>query len=205
MNATMETNMTDETLFHSTQSALSFAFNASQNSHGRPMMNRMAAPGTGAGNGLGGLDGVAQAGMIRSEVQRLGRVHEAILVARYAPQSTSCACRQPCCSGSRGNGEWLDAIGFLADYVRTTALQGCVVNGLMRRAYVVRYFSAKDKRVQLQALAAKHEINTNTVTAHYAKVAAIFAGRRGQSEAPGVEAIAVSTIDFRLREIGIVS
>ena len=79
--------MTDATPpFDSYIDALIFAFNASSENYDRPYMNRVAAPAVGSGRGLGGLDGAAQAGMIRAEVRDLGRMREAILLARFAPR-----------------------------------------------------------------------------------------------------------------------
>ena len=132
-------------------------------------MNKLAAPPEGSGYGVAGLDAAAQAGMIRAEVKALGRLAEAILFARIAPHGVPCACRADCCSGSKRNKEWVDAISFIADYVRTTALAGCVTNGMMRQEYVVRYFSAKG-RISLDDLAERHGIVINTVTAHNGKV-----------------------------------
>ena len=76
-----------EPLFINAHSALVFAFNFSGQCYDRPMMNRMAAPSVGTGKGLVGLDGAAQAGMIRGEVKSLGKLAEAILIARFAPHS----------------------------------------------------------------------------------------------------------------------
>ncbi len=161
----------DDIRFESAHEALVFALNAAiQADYPRPVMNKMAAPPpVGAGNGLAGLDAAAQSGMIRAEIKLLGRLAEAVLFARYAPRGIPCACRATCCSGHKRNPEWTNAISFLADYVRTTALAGCVTNGMMRQEYVVRYFSAKG-RISLEDLAEKHGIVINTVTAHNGKV-----------------------------------
>ena len=45
-------------------------------------MSRIIQP-SGPGRGLGGGDGAAQAGMIRSEVDQLDRIAQAFLVARF--------------------------------------------------------------------------------------------------------------------------
>lgn len=196
-----------EPLFESAHGALVFAFNFSGQCYDRPMMNRLASPAIGSGKGLVGLDGAAQAGMIRAEVQAMGKLAEAILIARIAPRSMPCHCRQACCSGKKPNKEWTDAIGFLADHVRTTALAGCTANGMLRREYVVRYFSRKDERVSLEVLAERHDVNRQTVGAHASKVALLFGGtqaKKDKAAVPGFEAAAMNAIEDRLRDIGMV-
>jgi hypothetical protein len=195
-----------EPLFNSAHAALVFAFNFSGQSE-RSTMAKMAAPTGETGKGLGGLDGAAQAGMIRQELQSMGKLAEAILVARIAPRATPCSCRSPCCSGYRPNPEWTSAIGHLADHIRNTALAGCTSNALLRRAYVVRYFTPKDKRISLEALASQHEVDRHSVSAHNAKVFALFGGTQAKAEksaSMGLEHAAMYSIDDRLREIGMV-
>ncbi len=195
-------------LFESAHGALVFAFNFSGQCYDRPMMNRLASPSVGSGKGLVGLDGAAQAGMIRAEVQAMGRLAEAILLARLAPRTTPCSCRSSCCCGHKPNREWTDAIGYLADYVRTTALAGCSSNGMMRREYVVRYFTPKNQRVSIEDLAEKHDVAKNTVSAHAGKVASLFSGtpaKREKAAVPGLEGAAMNAIEDRLRDIGMVA
>ena len=201
------TAMADQGLFDSAHAALVFAFNYSGQYYDRPMINRLAAPGAGSGNGLVGLDGAAQAGMIRSEVQALGKLSEAIIIARIAPRTVPCHCRSACCAGHRPNKEWTNAISFLADYVRTTALAGCTANGLLRREYVVRHFTRKDDRISLDELARRHGIHRDTASAHASKVAQLFGGSRpknGRPGAAGLEAAAMDAIEARLLAIGVI-
>ena len=192
--------------FSSGHDALVFAFNVSDQAYDRPMMNRLAAPSIGKG-GLAGLEAPAQAGMIRAEVQTLGKLAEAIIIARIAPRSVPCHCRSACCAGHKPNKEWTDAISILADYVRTTALAGCTSNGILRREYVVRYFTRKDDRISLEALADKHDIHRDTASAHAAKVALLLGGaqpKKGRPGVPGLESAAMDAIEDRLRDIGMV-
>lgn len=187
---------TDDALFESAHSALVFAFNFSGQCYDRPLMNRLASPAVGTGKGLAGLDGAGQAGMVRAEVATLGKLAEAILMARIAPRWMPCACRAECCSGKKWNKEWVDAISYLSDHVRTTALAGCATNGIMRREYVIRYFTPKDQRISLEVLADKHDVVRNTVTAHAGKVA---------KNLKAFEAVAEAAIDDRLRLVGMVA
>ena len=197
-------------LFRNAHDALRFAFNFSGQAYDRPMMNRIAAPALGSGKGLVGLDGAAQAGMIRSEVQALGRLPEAVIIARISPRYTPCSCGAACCSKKRPNREWVESISYLADHVRRTALAGCTSNGLMRREYVVRYFTRKDDRASLDSLAAKYNVSRNTVSAHSTKVATWLGGVPAQKDKPdkptmiGMERAAFDAIEHRLFAIGMV-
>ena len=197
----------ENTLFQNAHGALTFAFNFSGQAYDRPMMNRLASPAIGSGKGLVGLDGAAQAGIIRAEVQAMGKLAEAIIIARIAPRSVPCHCRSACCAGHRPNKEWTDAVAYLADYVRTAALAGCTSNCMLRREYVVRYFTRKDDRISLEALADKHDIHRDTASAHAAKVAMLLGGaqtKKGMPGVPGLESAAMDAIDDRLRGIGMV-
>ncbi len=201
--------MTDATPpFDSYIDALIFAFNASSENYDRPYMNRVAAPAVGSGRGLGGLDGAAQAGMIRAEVRDLGRMREAILLARFAPRWIDCSCRAPCCSGRKPNQEWVDAIAHLAEYTRSAVLSDCSTTGLMRREYVVRFFSDRKERDSLEAIAARHGKVRNTIGDHFSRVAHHFGrppAKSGKDQAPGLEDIARARIDEVLRTLKIVS
>lgn len=186
----------DDVKFESAREALIFALNASiQSAYPRPTMNRLAAPSTGSGYGLAGLDAAGQAGMVRAEVKALGALAEAILFARSAPHGIPCACRASCCSGNKRNKEWVDAISHLADYMRTTALSGCTVNGHLRLKYVERYFAKKVERVNLEHLADENDVNRKTVFAHNAKVA---------KHLKALEVVAEAAIDENLRRVGMV-
>ncbi|KAG0188270.1 hypothetical protein DFQ28_005162 [Apophysomyces sp. BC1034] len=179
----------------SAYSALVFAFNVSRQCYDRPVMNRLASPAIGSGKGLAGLDGAAQAGMIRSEVKALGKLAESMLIARISPRSEPCSCRSACCGGSRTNTEWFDAIGALTEYAKNGALAGTNANGMMRQDYVARYFAMRDQRVSLERLAEKYDLNRQTVGAHYGKLSKVF---------KEIESRAQNAIEDKLREIGVV-
>lgn len=197
----------ENSLFGNAHAALVFAFNFSSQCYDRPMMNRMAQPSVGTGKGLVGLDGAAQSGFILAELKGLGPLAESILIARMAPRWMPCDCRSSCCSGRKPNKVWVNAVAWLADHIRTTALSGCTAHGLMRREYVVRYFTKKEDRVSIEHLAEKYSIDRHTVSAHAAKVAGWFGGtqaKKDRAAVPGFEQIATDAIEDRLREIGMV-
>lgn len=199
--------MDNQSLFSSAHSALVFAFNASAQCYERPMMNKLAAPAFGTGKGLGKLDGAGQAGMIRREVQQLGRLAEALLIVRFSQPYTPCSCRRPCCSGKKANPEREAAIGYLADYIRTAALASCSCHGLLRREYLERYFVPKAQRKSLDAIADEYNINRKSSIAYYGKVALLLGGKKagnGSEAVNGLEDHARMAIEDKLRELKIV-
>lgn len=179
-------------LFKSAHGALVFAFNFSGQCYDRPLMNRMATPVIGSGKGLAGLDGAAQAGMIRAEVQALGKLHEAILIARTAPRSNPCSCRSSCCSGRKPNKEWVDAVAWLADHVRNTALAGCTADYRIRRGCVEMFFGSS---LTVTALADKCDVARNTAGAHFGKVRKLLKDEESRAQI---------AVEDRLRAAGMV-
>lgn len=152
--------------FGSAHSALAFSFRFLDLSHSRPMMNKMAQPGSGRGNGLVGLDAAAQAGMIRSELRKVGRLCESILIARTAPKTIPCACGARCCAGHRTNTEWADAIAYLADAVKD-ASPGGSNHYRLRSAVVLKYFGSQ---AAVSAIADACEVSRTTAHDHWAKI-----------------------------------
>lgn len=194
----------DKVVFRSAYEALQFAFNVSAQAYDRPLMNRMADKMKG-GDGLHGLDAAAQAGMIRAQVKALGKVSEAILTARFAPDSQPCTCGSPCCSKNRINIEWREAIGAVADHMRLTALRDCSTDSVLRSIYVTRYFTPKDKRVSMLKISKEKRIQESTAQSHYNRVAASLGGSKSNKiHVDGLEQSAMNRLEAKLKEIGVV-
>ena len=138
----------DDQLFHSTHAALTFAYNF-QGSPALSVMNRMANKPGPMGKGLAGLDGAGQAGIIRRHVASLGKFHESIIIAEFAPKSMPCSCGSLCCIGKMRNQEWIDAVGYIADIVRTEALSEHRTTHPIRRACVEKFFGIKISAVRM--------------------------------------------------------
>jgi len=164
----MQVETQEEALFRSTGAALAFALNFS---HGQCKSSAMASLMGGpkpVGRGLGGLDGSAQAGMIRAEINALSpKIRGQILVARFAVRALPCDCKRTCCSGFQASVEWLQAIADIAETVRSEALAGTVVNFLLRHSVVRRYFGDKQSLVDI---AAATGVDRDTASAHAGKV-----------------------------------
>lgn len=157
----------DNQLFKSAHEAMTFALNY----RGQPalsVMNRMGQDPSGMpGKGLSGLDGAAQAGIIRHKLSTLGQLHERILIADIAPRSYPCPCRSYCCSGFTRNQEWVDAICWLSDIVREAALEGHRTTHPIRRACVEVYFG---KRLTAVQIASELDITEQTIRVLLGKV-----------------------------------
>lgn len=141
----------DDQLFHSTHAALTFAYNF-QGIPALSVMNRMANKPGPIGKGLAGLDGAGQAGIIRRHVASMGKFHESIIIAEFAPKSMPCSCGSLCCIGKMRNQEWADAVEYIADIVRTEALSEHKTTHPIRRACLDKYFGLRIPITQISSV-----------------------------------------------------
>lgn len=158
----------DQPIFRTVNGALAFAFNFKHGQYKPSAMAQMMASRGSSGRGLGGLDGAAQAGLIRAGVDALEpRIRGHILAARFSVRALPCPCKRPCCSGWKSNEEWLVAISEISNTVRQAALAGTVVNFTLRHAIVRRYFGV---RQSLADAARASGVERHTASAHANKV-----------------------------------
>ncbi len=198
VNQEKEIEMTvcdQEALFDSAHAALVFAFNFAGEHYDRPMLTRMAYPSIGSSKGLAGLDGAAQSGMIRAEINALGNLAENVLTARFAPSYYPCACRSACCGGKKTNPEWINAIAWLSNHMRSTALFGTSADYRIRRTCVLRHFQAKENRKSLDQMADACGITRNTAGAYMSKEAKFI---------KVIESSAYSAISDKLQDLNVV-
>lgn len=197
MKLTGET-MTEERLFDSSHAALVFAFNFSGQQYQASAMNKAMTPQIGSGKGLVGVDGAAQAGMIRRELGTLPDLHQAVLTARVAPRDVPCECGRACCVGKQLNAEWADAIVWLTERAMQQ-LSGSFSHYRVRRSILEKIFGVK---VNLADIAEACGAHRNTVSDQNAKLKLWIEGekgRKGLNASPGVEAVAWMAIDGRLK------
>jgi hypothetical protein len=180
-----------EPLFHATHGALMFAFNFVHGSLKKSTLAQLLPPGR-PGRGLSGLDGAAQAGMIKAEVDELQAAHKSMIAARFAPANSPCACRSSCCSGYRENREWQEAVHWLAEYTLSEGLTGTISHVRIRRALVTKYFGV---RTSLVEIAMACGVNRDTVSANNMRVVDRF---------KKLERHATEAIDERLVRAGII-
>lgn len=202
MNVTGENTM-EERLFDSSHAALVFAFNYSGQQYQASAMNKAMTPAIGSGKGLVGVDGAAQAGMVRLELSMLPELHQAVLTARCAPRDVVCDCGRTCCAARRPNPEWEAAIVWLTERAMQQ-LSGSFSHYRVRRAILEKIFGV---RVDLQQIAEDCGAHRNTVSAQNAKLKLWIEGERkkGLMAAPGVESVAWLAIDGRLMAAGMVA
>lgn len=86
MEAMFDTPAQAEPLFSSAHAAIVFALNYNHQQYDKPLMNRLSWGPTPEGKGLSGIDGAAQAGMIRGMLGRLSDLECAMLIAYCAPK-----------------------------------------------------------------------------------------------------------------------
>lgn len=151
-----------EPMFRTTKGALAFAYNFSHGAVKKPFLASMVGVSR-PGRGLGGLDGAAQAGMIKAEVDKVGDPGRWIVAARFVPQKSPCSCGSACCVGFKLNPEWAGYVDWLTKHVHHLAKLGTFSHYHLRRALVVRYFGGE---VSLKDVAAKCGINRDTASAH---------------------------------------
>jgi len=155
----------DAPLFASAAAAAAFALNFSGQSYQRPLTDRMAQPSPSRGKGLYGLDGAAQAGMIRAELATLGLIGEAIITAEMANRTKPCSCRAPCCAGHLTNPEWAAAIGLLSNVAKE--LKICPNHMNVRSNLLRRFFGVP---VEITEIAKLCGVTRDTVYNHNAKL-----------------------------------
>jgi len=155
----------NQALFTSAASAAAFALNFSSLSYQKSAVNRMVGTPPPVGKGLGGLDGAAQAGMVRAELASIGLIGEAIIVADIAHKIKPCACKAPCCSGEVTNPEWAAAIGLLSNYLQEMKIGP---SHFIVRMNLVRRFFGVD--VSISEIARSTGLSRDTITTYNAKV-----------------------------------
>jgi hypothetical protein len=152
-----------EELFKNTHEALMFAFNYSSQQYALSPMSKMMKTGIGSGKGLVALDGAAQSGIILSRLGQLPALHQACIIARYAPRFEEC----PCCQNKdKMTDAYREAIATLGEW----AIGHCTGMTLrnMRGAIVRSFF---ERGVSISAAA--KELNVAKATA-YDQKAKIF-------------------------------
>lgn len=189
--------MSDNIEFKSAFDAVRFALCYSAQQYGETLMAKRLRPPSGGGIGLVGLEGAAQAGMIRRELEELPELHLSAIVANAAPHDLPCSCGSSCCSGRTPNLEWQAAIGWL------TGASAAYCSGFshyrVRRAIVERVFGVKFDLVEI---AKDCEAHVNTVSKQNAAVRKWLDGDR-KTETPGVIQVAWMAVERRLSMAGL--
>lgn len=195
----------DRPLFDSSRAALVFALNATGPGMPRPFMNKAMSESRGSSNavrdgdfsetkpkptqkltgmsGLGGMDKVAQAGLILRQLARLPFEQQSVLMGLLTQSRTPCACRSPCCQGWRAKPSWSVAVFntcyFLRDeaaQARTPGKKGVSTHPGLRQSLVEQFFTCVPK--SLIDMAMEFDLTSMTVAKHRA----IIMGRLNEIE-----------------------
>lgn len=189
----MSEPLTEPPLWDSTRAALRFALNNSL-SLPRPPVNKLMSGGQvrrieladgtrivvaasrprPRDQQLKGLDGAATAGLVLAQLSRLAEPEQLALIARMTAARLPCACRAPCCSGSRENPRYSRAVHRLCEMLRDAAAlskipgkKGMSTVPALRKALVDGFFSDSGEReLSLAKYAKLCEVAEDTVAAH---------------------------------------
>lgn len=183
------------TLFENSEQALSFAYNYTGQNCITARLSPEPLPTT--GKGLGGLDGAAQAGMIKQEVGSAGRLIESLITAKYAPMWLPCGCGHACCSGKVENKEWAEAIPYVVLDVCKNALPEA---DRWTVVWCVKaYYSGSI--LPTRQIACMASVSEKTIARNFPKIIRYL---RGTREKEGMDAVAYRTVDRILTTKGVV-
>lgn len=152
--------------FRTVRGALAFAFNFTHGTVKKPFIASLTGSSR-PGRGLSGLDGAAQAGLIKSAVSQLAPVRAHLIVGRYTPKKLPCPCKRQCCAGYLLNREWAQSVEWLTEYVLTAALAGTVSHFRLRRAIIVRYLGDE---ISIARIAGDCHVKRDTAAEHNKRV-----------------------------------
>lgn len=205
-----------EPLFSSAHAAIVFALNYNHQQYDKPLMNRLSWGALSQGKGLSGIDGAAQAGMIRGMIGRLSDLECAMLIAYCAPKQIPIPgshqaikivdnkqVRLPQWST---NPEYQAALRQIARTYQIHALTSVDQQSVQsaRLALVARCFG---ERVNLQEAADHHGIPYRTYKRMHAGVRDYLLGKRGgygQAATLGAIQQAMNKVENMLREQGVI-
>lgn len=194
-----------EPLFNSAERAIKFALTFEGRPE-RPAMNRSYVSPISdgikqAGSRLSGLDGAAQAGIIRTKMRALGKTADAILIARSAPRTVRC---HGCGCDTKRHPVWQSAINYLTDEVGPMLKSRGYVVRELRELLVMRAFG---ESILLKDIGDKFELDEKTMTAYNGKVTRWLKGQKANHHSDameGVENAAWRDIESALTDCGIV-
>ncbi|MFJ2989969.1 hypothetical protein ACIPF8_19050 [Collimonas sp. NPDC087041] len=150
-------------LFSNSHEALVFAFNYSSQQYAlSPMSKMMQLGAVGTGKGLVSIDGAAQSGFIRKQVESLSEVHKACIVARYSPRFEEC----PCCGNKdKAVQEYKEAIATLSQWA-VSCFSG--LSTRVAREYIIR--SYYEKGLSISRVAERTKIGKSTLYDYKSKI-----------------------------------
>ncbi|NML99644.1 hypothetical protein HHL24_17090 [Paraburkholderia sp. RP-4-7] len=148
-------------IFRDAREALVFALNYQCDQYATSALARLAQEGAiGSGRGLVGLDGAAQAGMVKSRLQWMSDHSVAALIARCVPHQVKCDGGGTAGAQLKDSAVWLAAIDEVRRFIETTQAHAVVVDVVVVAA--IRKFFGERKTVQEIADHARmHRVTAN--------------------------------------------
>lgn len=205
-----------EPLFSSAHAAIVFALNYNHQQYDKPLMNRLSWGAMPQGKGLSGIDGAAQAGMIRGLLGRLSDLECAMLIAYCAPKQIPIPGSHTGTKFVGGqqvrptqwstNPEYQAALRQIANTYQIHTLTSVDHQSVraLRLALVCRCFG---ESVSLQALSDKYSIPYRTIKRMHAGVRDYLLGKRGgygETATLGAIQQALNKVENMLREQGVI-
>lgn len=205
-----------EPLFSSAHAAIVFALNYNHQQYDKPLMNRLSWGAMPQGKGLSGIDGAAQAGMIRGMIGRLSDLECAMLIAYCAPKQIPIPGshqaikivdnRQVRLPRWSVNPEYQAALRQIANSYQIHALTSTDHQSVraIRFALVARCFG---ERANLQDIAERSGVPYRNLKRLHAGVRDYLLGKRGgyeQEATSGAIQLALNKVETMLREGGII-
>lgn len=193
--------MDDLPPFQTAMHAARFAYGYNVEAHiERAAMNKQSSPSTGrvAEDKIGEL-GAAQAGMLKKQIESIGPVASAYIIAKATPKRIPCTCGSECCSRSKPNPMYEAAISKVSDNIRDTlelerapGKRGVADVPELRRAIVEKHFG---KGKSIATMAKRTSVSEATVSNHTARIVRIL--KRNEAAAWGL-------VEAHLKELNVI-
>jgi hypothetical protein len=114
MNAAL---MEHSAQFRSVDAALRFYCDGNTAAYETSSMSDLIGGSRPDGNGLGGLDGAGERGIIGSNLKTLPQLWRRLLLAKFTKPEVKCYCLRSCCSRMKINGAWAIEIAYIGETV----------------------------------------------------------------------------------------
>jgi hypothetical protein len=151
----------EEGIFRSAREALVFALNYQCDQYATSAVARLAREGTiGSGRGLVGLDGAAQAGMVKSRLKTMSDQSVAALIARCMSHQVKCDGSDTANAQMKDSAAWLAAIDEVRRFIETTQAHAVVLD-VVAVAAIRKFFGERKTVQEIADHAGMHRVTAN--------------------------------------------
>ena len=195
MNAAL---MEHQAQFRSVDAALRFYCDGNTAAYETSSMSDLIGGSRPDGNGLGGLDGAGERGVIGSNLATLPQLWRRLLLAKFTKPEIPCRCLRSCCSRVKINGAWAIEIAYISETVMVDLSAPLLRQKPILREDIIGRFCnrryAGEKLTNAQ-IAKRHEISERTVQSYSSSICAMLKNEYQR---------AYSSFDERLRSAKVV-